>query len=103
MDHTIYIIEQCALPITTIMALLQLVNLSRRVLRRGALGARTSPPPPPWNKVPLRNVQKMIKSSAQICRQKKNVHIPLRYHKIKTTKLGKKEENSKRKGSKLKK
>ena len=34
---------------------------------------------------------------------KKNVHVPLRYHKIKTKKLGKKEENSKRKGSKLKK
>ena len=34
---------------------------------------------------------------------KKNVHVLLRYHKIKTKKLGKKEKNSKRKGSKLKK
>ena len=34
---------------------------------------------------------------------KKNVHVPLRYHKIKTKKLGEKEENSKRKGLELKK
>ena len=31
------------------------------------------------------------------------MHVPLRYDKIKTKKLGKKEENSKRKGLKLKK
>ena len=34
---------------------------------------------------------------------KKNVHVPLRYDKIKTKKVEKKEENSKRKGLKLKK
>ena len=34
---------------------------------------------------------------------KKNVHVPLRYDKIKTKKIGKKEEKSKRKGIKLKK
>ena len=34
---------------------------------------------------------------------KKNVHVPLRYDKIKTKKVGKKEEKSKRKGLKLKK
>ena len=34
---------------------------------------------------------------------KMNVHVPLRYHKIKTEKAGEKEENSKRKGLKLKK
>ena len=34
---------------------------------------------------------------------KKNVHVPLRYHKIKTKKLRKKEENSKTKGLKLRK
>ena len=59
--------------------------------------------PLPGKNVPLRNVQKRRESSARICRQKKNVHVPLRYHKIKTKKLGKKEENSKRKGLKLKK
>ena len=34
---------------------------------------------------------------------KTNVHVPLRYEKIKTKKVGKKEKNSKRKGLKLKK
>ena len=33
---------------------------------------------------------------------KTNVHLPLRYDKIKTKKVGKKEENSKRKGLKIK-
>ena len=54
------------------------------------------------------------KSSAQKCPKeerkvrpdmsaKTNVHVPLRYDKIKTKKAGKKEERSKRKGIKLKK
>ena len=47
-------------------------------------------PLPPGKKVPLRNVQK-------------NEHVPLRYDKIKTQKVGKKEEKSKRKGIELKK
>ena len=34
---------------------------------------------------------------------KKNVHLPLRYDKLKTKKVGKKEDISKRKGIKLKK
>ena len=69
-----------------------LKNDNRRVRRGVHLG----------KKVPLRNVQKRREISAQICRQK-SVHVPLRYHKIKTKKLGKKEENIKRKGLKLKK
>ena len=54
------------------------------------------------------------KSSAQKCPKeerrfrpdvsaKKYVHVPLRYDKIRTKKVGKKEEKSKRKGIKLKK
>ena len=71
----------------------------RRVRGGGVLGARA--PPPPGKKDPLRNVQKRRESSAQICRQKMNVHVPLRYDKIKRKKVGKKEK-SKRKGIKLK-
>ena len=55
---------------------------------------------PAGNKVPLRNVQKRRESSAQICWQKKNVHVLLRYDKIKRKKVGIKEEKSKRKGIK---
>ena len=53
------------------------------------MGAR-APPPPPGKNVPLRNVQKKRESSAQICRQKKNEHVPLRYDNIETKKVGKK-------------
>ena len=65
----------------------------------GALGARAPPPPPPEKKVPLRNVEKGKESSTQICRRKL-MHGPLRYDKIKTKEVGKKEEKSKRKGIK---
>ena len=53
--------------------------------------------PGPGKKVPLRNVQKRNERSA-----KKNVHVPLRYDKIKTKKVGKKEKKSKRKEVKFK-
>ena len=56
-------------------------------------------PPPPEKKVPLRNVEKGKESSAQICRRK-IMHGPLRYDKIKTKEVGKKEKKSKRKGIK---
>ena len=72
----------------------------RRVHRGGALGARA---PPTWEK---RSAQKCPKEERKFrpdMSAKKNVHILLRYHKTKTKKLGKKEENSKRKGLKLKK
>ena len=60
----------------------------RRVRRGGALGARAPPP-------------HLEKSSAQKCPKeerkfrpdksaKKNVHVPLRYDKVKTKKVGKK-------------
>ena len=60
------------------------------------------PPPPPGNKVPLRNVQEERKFHQDMS-ARKNVRVPLRYDKIKTKKVGKKEEKSKRKGIKLKK
>ena len=45
--------------------------------------------PPPRKKVQLRNVQKRGESSAQNMSAKKNVHVPLRYDKMKTKKVGK--------------
>ena len=54
---------------------------------------------PNLKKVPLRNVQNRKESYAQICRQKR-MHVPLRYDKIKTKTVRKKEEKNKRKGIK---
>ena len=73
----------------------------RRVRRGGVHWVHVHhPPPPTWKKVPLRNVEKGKESSTQICRQK-IMHVLLRYDKIKTKKVGKKEEKiSKRKGIK---
>ena len=66
-----------------------------------ALGARVSPPHL-GKKVPLRNVQEERKFRQDMS-ARKNVRVPLRYDKIKTKKVGKKEEKSKWKGLKLKK
>ena len=71
---------------------------------RSSVAFNPPPPPPPPH---------LGKSSALKCPKekrnfrpdmsaKRNVLVPLRYHKIETKKLGKKEENSKRKGLKLK-
>ena len=54
--------------------------------------------PPPGKKVPLRNFQKRKESSAQICQQNKNVHVPLRYDKYKLKKSEKKKKRVKGKG-----
>ena len=62
-----------------------------------ALGARAHPPPfpsPTWEKS---SAQKCPKEERKFCPDtgmsaKKNMHIPLRYDKIKTKKVGKKEE-----------
>ena len=51
-------------------------------------------------KVPVRNIQKRKKSTVQICRQKRLMHVPLRYDKIKTKKVWRKEGKCKRKGIK---
>ena len=59
----------------------------RRVRRGGALGAR-APPPPPGKKFRL----EMFKRGEEV------PHVPLRYDKIKTKKIGQKEDISKRKG-----
>ena len=63
----------------------------RRVRRAGA------PPLPHLGKKFRSGGEKL--SSAQICRQKR-MRVPLRYNKIKTKKVRKKEEKSKRKGIK---
>ena len=68
-----------------------------------ALGARATPPPPTWKESSAQKCQKEERNFRPDMSAKRNVHVPLRYHKIKTEKLGKKEENSKKKGLKLKK
>ena len=73
----------------------------RRVRRGGgALGARASPA---WEKSSAQKCPKEERKFRPDMSAKKNVHVPLRYDKIKTKMVGKKEENSKRKGLKLKK
>ena len=59
--------------------------------------------PPNWEKSFTQICPKEERKFRPAMSAKKNVHVPHRYHKIKTKKLGKKEENSKRKGLKLKK
>ena len=66
----------------------------------GALGARA---PPHLGKSSAQKCPKEERKFRPDMSAKKNVRIPLRYRKIKTKKLRKKEENSKRKGLKLKK
>ena len=59
--------------------------------------------PPTWEK---RSAQKCPKEKRMFhpdMLAKKNVRVPLRYDKIKMKRVGKKEENSKMKGIKLKK
>ena len=59
-------------------------------------------PPPHLEKS---STQKCPKDERKFCpdmSSKKNVHVPLRYNKVKTKKVGKKEDISKRKGIKLK-
>ena len=54
-------------------------------------------PPPTWGKSSTQKCPKEERKFRPDMPAKKNVHVPLRYHKIKTKKLGKKEENNKRK------
>ena len=74
--------------------------LIRRVRSGSALGPRA---PPTWDKS---SAQKCLKEERKFrldMSAKTNVHVPLRYDKIKTKKVGKKEEKSKRKGVNFKK
>ena len=73
---------------------------SRRVGALGALGARA---PPTWEKSSAQKCPKEERKFRPDMSAKKKVHVPLRFDKIKTKKVGKKEENSKKKGLKLKK
>ena len=66
-----------------------------------ALGARATPPT--WKESSAQKCPKEERNFRPDMSAKRNVHVPLRYHKIKTEKLGKKEENSKKKGLELKK
>ena len=72
----------------------------RRVRREGTLGARAPPPPPTWEKSSAQKCPKEERKFRPDMSAKKNVHVPLRYDKIKAKKVGKKEENSKKKGIK---
>ena len=65
-----------------------------------ALGARASPP---WENVPLRNVQKKMESSAQICRQKRMCTFGSDTTKLKRTRQGKKKKRVKSKIKEIKK
>ena len=67
----------------------------------GCTGCTCTPSPQTWKKLPLRNVQKRRESSPKYV-VKKNVHVPRSYDKIKTKKVGEKEDISKRKGTKIK-
>ena len=58
---------------------------------------------PIWEKSSAQKSPKEEKKFRPNMSAKKNVYVPLRYDKIKTKKIGKKEEKSKRKGIKLKK
>ena len=78
------------------------MSLDKRVRRGGALGAR-APPPPTWEKSSAQKCPKEERKFRPDMSAKTNVYVPLRYDKIKTKKVGKKEEKSKRKGVKLKK
>ena len=57
----------------------------RRVRRGGALGAR-APPPPPGKKISAQKCQKEARKFRPDMSAKNNVHVPLRYDKIKTKK-----------------
>ena len=70
---------------------------SRRVRGGGGGGALGARAPPTWEKKSAQKCPKRRKLRPDMS-AKKNVHVPLRYHKIKTKKLGKKEENSKERG-----
>ena len=59
--------------------------------------------PPTWKKISAQKCQKEVRKFRPDMSAKNNVHVPLRYNKIKTKKVGKKEDISKRKGIKLKK
>ena len=79
---------------------------SSRDTKAGAyvgVGVRTPPPPPTWKKSSTQKCPKEERKFRSDKSAKKNVHVPLRYDKIKTKKVGKKEDISKRKGIKLKK
>ena len=59
------------------------------------------PPPPHLGKSSAQKCPKEERKFRPDMSAKKNVHVPLRYDKIKTKKVGKKEEKSKRKAEEL--
>ena len=68
---------------------------------QGGCTGCTCTPPPTWEKS---STQKCPKEERKFCPDmsaKNNVHVLLRYDKIKTKKVGKKEEKSKRKAEGL--
>ena len=57
--------------------------------------------PPYWEKSSAQKCPKEARKFRPDMSAKKKVYVPLRYHKIKTKKVEKKEENSKMEGLKL--
>ena len=55
-------------------------------------------PPPTWEKSSAQKFSKEKRKFRPDMSAKKNVHVPLRYHEIKTKKLGKKKKIVKGKG-----
>ena len=81
------------------------IKITKAVVNTGAYarGMHWVHVPPTWEKNSAQKCSKEKRKFRPDMSAKKNVHFPLRYHKIKTKRLGKKEENSTRKGLKLKK
>ena len=66
----------------------------------GCTGCRCTPPPEKNSTQKCPKEERTFRPDMSV---NKNVHVPLRYDRIKTKKVGKKEDSSKRKGIKLKK
>ena len=79
------------------------IMYGRRVRKGGVHWVHLHPPPPTWEKSSAHKCPKEVGKFRPNMSAKKNVRVPLRYDKIKTKKVGKKEEKSKRKKIKLKK
>ena len=86
------VIHISVLPI--VIVIVQHGNQAR--IQGGCTGCTCTPST--WEKSSAQRCPKEERKSCPNLSAKKNVHVPLRYDKIKTKKIGKKEEKSKRKG-----
>ena len=75
------------------------LSMSRSVRKGGCTWCTCIPPPPPiWEKSSAQKCPKEERKFGPDMLAKKNVHVPLRCHKIKTKKLWKKKKIVKGKG-----